>query len=308
MGCYLDNYKLSNEELAYFIIIPAYALRHWEKGASNWLHYVVALIESLPVLGPVAATIEGICHCIFDDEEPSSSTLYFVQNDQICRTKKGKTLTYTRGKVIGNGQGATVYSLDPSKAKKKAKAVKWFKKDQILDQISPEKQIFFSNIVWPKKVPGVLIPKALLNVNDETVMIMPFCDGTLGDKITTLSEAEQISAIDQLIQAVVELHTRNTLHGEIKLDNILFKTKQGDTEYFLTDFGAGGVNGNLNIDIYGLRGVIRSIILKEKREYAVFGPILENHVSEPLKQFNNSIERNDSIADIQRKWKSFNLC
>lgn len=312
MGFYLDNYQLSNREIFTSVIKSEYGVRHWDKGSSHWLHYAIALIEFTPILGPLASAIEWICFKTFEEKNRSGSCgtknspgTFSIQNNQICRNKNGKMITYNRDNLLGEGLGAMVYSLKPNVANKNAKAVKWYKTGIDPIQKNNEKSVFFSDVKWPLKVTGVLIPKAMLDIKEESVMIMPLCDGTLADKITTLSEAEQISAIDQLIQGVVEIHSRGVVNGEINLSNIMTREKKGRREYLISDFGMGGKDQPTRGDIVGLRAVIRAIIVKSTEKSFIAGPIQDENVPNMLKEFNNSIGSHLSIGQIQEKWKAF---
>jgi tRNA A-37 threonylcarbamoyl transferase component Bud32 len=246
---------------------------------------------------------------VFDKCLKAPEVQYRMQDHKICRIKNGETTVYNFGEMLGEGEGAQVLKLIPENPNKKAKAVKRYKTGIDPLQQNNEKKIFFSDKKWPQKLTGVEVPKAFLNYGDEAMMVMSLCQGTLKEKVAGMTEKEQIAAIDQLIQGVAEIHSRGVVHGEINFPNILIKEKKGETHYRLADFGWGGSSDNTpaRADLVGLRGVIRAIILKNPEIDHMAGPINEDNVSQKLKEFNNSLDSSDSIAQIQEKWKKLKL-
>ncbi len=339
MNLFLDNYDLTKIELCTSFLCPTYGLRHWAKGSSDWRHYAIAVIQLCPAIGPLASAVEWIAFKIFGKSQPKEEIKeagekllfqdkpvihievekdlalkqerdgYFLKEGQIYRIKNGKKTVYERGKVIGKGQGAEVRVLNPLDPTKRPKAAKIYFKNDEFDQKETELEIF-TKVKWPQKAVGVQIPKAMLQSDEETIMVMSLYDGPLEKKVTDLSKQEQISAIDQLIQGVAEAHHKKVVHGEINLENILVREKKGHLECKLTDFGCGAANVNVNrsMDILTLFCVMRAIILKSQEGgRSIKALITEKEAPEDLKNFHNSIFNLGNIDLIQAAWKKAGL-
>lgn len=327
MTLFLDNYNLTKTEWCTSLLCSTYGLRHWAKGSSDWRHYAIAVIQLCPGIGPLASAVEWIAFKIFGKSQPKEEIKevkekslpekalglkqeadgYFLKNGQIYRIKNGKKTVYERGKIIGEGKGAEVRVLNPIDPTKRPKAAKIYFKNDKDNQGAAELDIF-TNVKWPKKAVGIQIPKAMLQSEEETIMVMALYEGPLEKKITDLSKQEQISAIDQLIQGVAEAHHKKVTHGEINLENILVREKKGHLECKLTDFGWGAINGDRFIDIFALSCVIRAIILKSQEGgRSIKALITEKEAPEDLKNFHNSIFNLGNIDSIQSAWKKLAL-
>ena len=79
----------------------------------------------------------------------------------------------------------------------------------------------------------------------EVVMIMEYCSGgELLDFVQLrgkLPEAEARDLIHQIVSAMSYCHNRGIVHRDLKLENVLFKTK-GENIVKVADFGIAGVS------------------------------------------------------------------
>ena len=52
-----------------------------------------------------------------------------------------------------------------------------------------------------------------------------------------MNEVDSAQVLSQVLHAVAYMHARNICHRDIKLENILFKTKANNSPIQLIDFG-----------------------------------------------------------------------
>ncbi|KAI8780975.1 cell cycle serine/threonine-protein kinase CDC5/MSD2 [Biomphalaria glabrata] len=83
---------------------------------------------------------------------------------------------------------------------------------------------------------------------DCLALVMPACErGAVADAITTLLPSQQLKYIRQLCQAIHYLHEKNTVHLDIKANNILI---DDDDNILLSDFGFSRVLPNKHVEIF----------------------------------------------------------
>ena len=67
---------------------------------------------------------------------------------------------------------------------------------------------------------------------------MELCEGgDLATRMHIMNEVDSAQVLSQVLHAVAYMHARNICHRDIKLENILFKTKANNSPIQLIDFG-----------------------------------------------------------------------
>ena len=88
--------------------------------------------------------------------------------------------------------------------------------------------------------PNVVRTLEVFETREYMYLIMEYCSG--GDlwsrsKQQTMSESEVARIMTQILSAVAHCHKYKVVHRDIKYENILFQTKEKDSEVVLIDFG-----------------------------------------------------------------------
>ncbi len=164
--------------------------------------------------------------------------MYFSQNGEFPET----TLEYYKMvKLIGKGAFGKV-ALAIHKLTGKYVAIKTIEKDHLKDEFSRRKVL--REIYIMKKIKHVNVIR-LLEVFEsakQVLMVMEYAGG--GDLLhyvrqkKYLTEAEARPIFRQVVYGLAHIHSRNVLHRDIKLDNILL---DGEGGVKICDFGVSKI-------------------------------------------------------------------
>jgi calcium-dependent protein kinase len=86
--------------------------------------------------------------------------------------------------------------------------------------------------------PNVVRTLETFETREYMYLIMEYCSGgDLWSRSERMSESEVACIMNQILSAVAHCHKYKVVHRDIKYENILFQTKEKDSEVVLIDFG-----------------------------------------------------------------------
>ncbi len=232
---------------------------------------------------------ESVIAKVHRTKKPLPSTTWQIdpKTDKISRIKTkvidGKEVTsttkYKMGKRLGAGFGGEVFRFEPE-VDGKAKAVKILYGATLGFYMSLKREYDIS-LQWPDKTAGLqLRPKARLRNNNIDVLIMHEYNAKLDNIVSSLTPEEILNAICQISSGLAELHKRNIVHADVKMENILYDSKKN--RYDLIDLGlsksitksksewadvVGSIDIGKNTDLDKLQYVIEGIFYGHKQPY-----------------------------------------
>ena len=149
-------------------------------------------------------------------------------NDLIMEHQSSPWEYYEEIKTIGSGTYGTVKKVCLKKDPLTVRAMKIIPKDNVVQGVDYLKVL--DEIAILKKLDHPNIMKIFECFDDEKniYIISDFCDqGDLLGKLEKLGKMNEIVVkflMEQIFNAVAYLHSKNFLHGDIKLENILLYT------------------------------------------------------------------------------------
>ena len=149
-------------------------------------------------------------------------------NDLILEHQTSPFLYYKELLTLGSGTYGTVKKVSLIKNPSTIRAMKIISKENIIEGVDHSK--FIDEITILKKLDHPNIMKIFESFVDKNnfYIISDFCDqGDLLGKLEKLGKMNEIVVkflMEQILNAVAYLHSKNVLHGDIKLENILLYT------------------------------------------------------------------------------------
>ena len=189
-------------------------------------------------------------------------------NDLVLQHETSPWLYYEELCTLGSGTFGTVKKVCLISNKTQIRAMKIIPKENLLEDIDKSKIIDEILILKNLDHPNIMKIYECYVDKENFYIISDFCDqGDLLGKITKVGKMNQIVVkfiMDQVLNAVSYLHSKNVLHGDIKLENILLYTtaKKNNARRFTT----------INIDINNQLDLQREInrknsVSKKRRNY-----------------------------------------
>ncbi|KAG4085388.1 putative calmodulin-dependent protein kinase type 1 [Neocallimastix lanati (nom. inval.)] len=147
---------------------------------------------------------------------------------------------YRTGKFLGQGSYAKVKEAIEIETGKKF-AAKVINKEFM----AGKEMLFINELNILKKVskahPNLVTLHSYFETPLNWYLIMDLCEGgELFDRLYqkgTFYEKDAINVIKQVIEGIAYLHDNNIVHRDIKAENIMFRTKDEDSEIVIADFG-----------------------------------------------------------------------
>ena len=177
-------------------------------------------------------------------------------NDLVMDHQSSPWKYYKPLLTLGSGSYGTVIKVSLIKNPKNIRAMKIISKKNIIKGIQHSK--FTDEITILKKLdhPNIMKIYESFVDKDNFYIISDFCDqGDLVGKLEKLGKMNEIVVkflMEQIFNAVAYLHSKNVLHGDIKLENILLYTASQNKSRRFTS-----INVDIN-QIYELRQEINS--------------------------------------------------
>lgn len=128
MSLYLNNYRLTNKEILESFVVSKYGRRHLKRAnrepQHKWGHRIIALIEFMPFLGPIASLLEFMFHsCLhktsnFTDHssEPDENFAYPSINQATVKRLTHTTQAGCNGLVDISAAKTIVASLNQKRS------------------------------------------------------------------------------------------------------------------------------------------------------------------------------------------------
>ena len=189
-------------------------------------------------------------------------------NDLVVDHQSSPYKYYKPLLTLGSGTYGTVKKVSLIKNPTNIRAMKIISKQNIIKGIAHSK--FIDEITILKKLdhPNIMKIYESFVDKDNFYIISDFCDqGDLLGKLEKLGKMNEIVVkflMDQIFKAVAYLHSKNVLHGDIKLENILLYTASKNKSRRFTS-----INVDIN-QIYELRQEINgrsNSITKRSKNY-----------------------------------------
>ena len=189
-------------------------------------------------------------------------------NDLVMDHQSSPWKYYKPLLTLGSGSYGTVIKVSLIKNPKNIRAMKIISKKNIIKGIQHSK--FTDEITILKKLdhPNIMKIYESFVDKDNFYIISDFCDqGDLVGKLEKLGKMNEIVVkflMEQIFNAVAYLHSKNVLHGDIKLENILLYTASQNKSRRFTS-----INVDIN-QIYELRQEINgrsNSITKRSQNY-----------------------------------------
>ena len=149
-------------------------------------------------------------------------------NDLVLNHQASPWIYYKELKNLGSGTYGTVKKVSLIANPSTIRAMKIISKENIIEEVDHSK--FIDEITILKKLDHPNIMKIFESFvdNNNFYILSDFCDqGDLLGKLEKLGKMDEIVVkflMDQILNAVAYLHSKNVLHGDIKLENILLYT------------------------------------------------------------------------------------
>jgi calcium-dependent protein kinase len=189
-------------------------------------------------------------------------------NDLVVDHQSSPYKYYKPLLTLGSGTYGTVKKVSLIKNPTNIRAMKIISKQNIIKGIAHSK--FIDEITILKKLdhPNIMKIYESFVDKDNFYIISDFCDqGDLLGKLEKLGKMNEIVVkflMDQIFKAVAYLHSKNVLHGDIKLENILLYTASKNKSRRFTS-----INVDIN-QIYELRQEINgrsNSVTKRSKNY-----------------------------------------
>ena len=149
-------------------------------------------------------------------------------NDLVMEYQTSPWIYYKELLTLGSGTYGTVKKVYLIKNPLTIRAMKIIPKENLLEGVDNLKLIDEIQILKKVDHPNIMKIYECFIDKDNFYIISDFCDqGDLLGKLEKLGKMNEIVVkflMDQIFNAVAYLHSRNILHGDIKLENILLYT------------------------------------------------------------------------------------
>ena len=149
-------------------------------------------------------------------------------NDLVMEHQTSPWIYYKKLLTLGSGTYGTVKKVCLIKNQLTIRAMKIISKENIMEGVDNSKLIDEITILKKLDHPNIMKIYECFVDKDNFYIISDFCDqGDLLGKLEKLGKMNEIVVkfiMDQVFNAVAYLHSKNVLHGDIKLENILLYT------------------------------------------------------------------------------------
>ena len=149
-------------------------------------------------------------------------------NDLVMEHQTSPWIYYKELLTLGSGTYGTVKKVCLIKNQLTIRAMKIIPKENIMEGVDSLKLIDEITILKKLDHPNIMKIYECFVDKDNFYIISDFCDqGDLLGKLEKLGKMNEIVVkfiMDQVFNAVAYLHSKNVLHGDIKLENILLYT------------------------------------------------------------------------------------
>ena len=149
-------------------------------------------------------------------------------NDLVMEHQTSPWIYYKELLTLGSGTYGTVKKVCLRKNQLTIRAMKIIPKENIMEGVDSLKLIDEIAILKKLDHPNIMKIYECFVDKDNFYIISDFCDqGDLLGKLEKLGKMNEIVVkfiMDQVFNAVAYLHSKNVLHGDIKLENILLYT------------------------------------------------------------------------------------
>ena len=149
-------------------------------------------------------------------------------NDLVMEHQTSPWIYYKELLTLGSGTYGTVKKVCLRKNQLTIRAMKIIPKENIMEGVDSLKLIDEITILKKLDHPNIMKIYECFVDKDNFYIISDFCDqGDLLGKLEKLGKMNEIVVkfiMDQVFNAVAYLHSKNVLHGDIKLENILLYT------------------------------------------------------------------------------------
>ena len=149
-------------------------------------------------------------------------------NDLVMEYQTSPWIYYKELLTLGSGTYGTVKKVCLIKNPLTIRAMKIIPKENIMEGVDNSKLIDEIQILKKVDHPNIMKIYECFIDKDNFYILSDFCDqGDLLGKLEKLGKMNEIVVkfiMDQIFNAVAYLHSRNILHGDIKLENILLYT------------------------------------------------------------------------------------
>ena len=188
-------------------------------------------------------------------------------NDLVLEHQTSPYLYYKELLTLGSGTYGTVKKVCLINNPSTIRAMKIIPKENFMEDIDNSKLIDEITILKQLDHPNIMKIYECYVDKDNFYIISDFCDqGDLLGKLEKLGKMNEIVVkflMDQILNAVAYLHSKNVLHGDIKLENILLYTASNNKGRRFT---------SINMDINHLVDLRREInransVTKRSRNY-----------------------------------------
>ncbi|CAD8139364.1 unnamed protein product [Paramecium octaurelia] len=214
--------------------------------------------------------INGNRKLIFIARSSESQTKWIEQFKKTCIMNNYKDI-YTNIKVLGKGTFAKVFLAHKMIDKSKF-AVKTFQKSALMDKTNTQRQGLLNeiNLLRSCDHPNIIKLYEIYESGDYIYLVMELLEGgELFDLIleTPFFVESKIALIMfKIFDALEYLHTKNIMHRDIKLENIILKDKSENFDLKIADFGlASYTESELLIKRCGTPGYVAPEILQDQK-------------------------------------------
>ena len=149
-------------------------------------------------------------------------------NDLVMEHQTSPWIYYKELSTLGSGTYGTVKKVCLIKNPSTIRAMKIIPKENIMEGVDSSKVIDEITILKKLDHPNIMKIYECFVDKDNFYIISDYCDqGDLLGKLEKLGKMNEIVVkfiMDQIFSAVAYLHSKNVLHGDIKLENILLYT------------------------------------------------------------------------------------
>ena len=189
------------------------------------------------------------------------------QNDLVMEHQTSPWIYYKELSTLGSGTYGTVKKVCLIKNPSQIRAMKIIPKENIVEGVDSSKVIDEISILKKLDHPNIMKIYECFVDKDNFYIISDYCDqGDLLGKLEKLGKMNEIVVkflMDQIFSAVAYLHSKNVLHGDIKLENILLYTASNNKGRRFT---------SINLDINHFRELQKEInrsnsVTKRSRNY-----------------------------------------